>query len=488
VNPPSARPGGAISRRHPAGAAAGEDTPVEPSARDGSPSRPAPRAGTPRNGTARKGVWQARTALLALLGSVLVPLTVAGLRSMLWLLLGVAGLALAAAGLWWTLAHTGVVRACGVVVSVVAPLTVLALYAAYDMLGPALVSLALWAFAVGAARGALAPAHTAERRQTPAPAPHHPWLLLNPRSGGGKVGRFRLVDKALALGARVTVLEAGRQDVAELARRAVAEGADLLAVAGGDGTQALVAEVAHRHDLPFAVIPAGTRNHFALDLGLDRDDPAAALSALTDGVELRVDLGFAADRVFVNNASFGTYAAVVGNPAYRRAKVHTAFQDLPELLTGDRTHRLRMRVGRHRAEGLQAVLVSNNPYRYAVGPHPWRRDRLDTGVLGVLCVHIDNTAQAARAVGGRRFANVTRLTGRTVVVDTDTETVQAGIDGEHVVLPAPVVCRIVPGALRVRVPRQRPGVPLSRPAADWTHVTQLALGRPYREEPVSARR
>ena len=67
---------------------------------------------------------------------------------------------------------------------------------------------------------------------------------------------------------------------AALAREAVDHGADLLGVAGGDGTQALVAGIAAGRDVPMVVISAGTRNHFALDLGLDRDDPAAGLDAL----------------------------------------------------------------------------------------------------------------------------------------------------------------------------------------------------------------
>nr|WP_229816001.1 diacylglycerol kinase family protein [Streptomyces lucensis] len=415
-------------------------------------------------------MWLARAALL---GGVLVPLVAAGLRGVLWVLLGVAGLALTGAGLWWTLAHTGAVRACGAALAVAAPLTVLGLYATHGMLGPAVASLALVLLAVAAAGRVLSPRSRAGgAAPAPATAPRHPWILMNPHSGGGKVGRFHLVERARAAGARVTVLT-GRQDVTALARRAVAEGADLLAVAGGDGTQALVAEVAHENDLPFVVIPAGTRNHFALDLGLDREDPAAALEALTDGVERRVDLGFAGDRVFVNNASFGTYAAVVGNPGYRGAQLRTALHDLPELLTGERTPRLRMRSGHRRAQGLQAVLVSNNPYRYAVGPGRGHRGSLDSGLLGVLCVHVDNTVQAARTAGGRK-GGLTRLTGTEVTVDADAATVPVGIDGEHVMLPVPVVCRIVPGALRVRVPRGRGAPRGSRPSADWHRVLHLA--------------
>jgi diacylglycerol kinase family enzyme len=94
-------------------------------------------------------------------------------------------------------------------------------------------------------------------------------------------------------------------------------------VAGGDGTQALVAGIAAEHGLPFLVISAGTRNHFAMDLGLDRDHPELGLDALTDGVELTLDLGVIGDRTFVNNASFGAYAEIVQSPAYRADKRDT---------------------------------------------------------------------------------------------------------------------------------------------------------------------
>ncbi|MGW2698905.1 diacylglycerol/lipid kinase family protein [Streptomyces sp. NPDC001340] len=423
----------------------------------------------------------ARAALLALLGSVTVPLVVAGLKSVLWVLVGVAGLALTAAGVWWALAHTGVVRAVGTLLLVAAPVAVLALYAAHDLLWAVFLSLGLWVLAVVAAQIALTPAGASARHRDRGPAepPRHPWVLMNPNSGGGKVARCHLAERARAAGAEVVLLDPTRhQDVAELARRAVADGADLLGVAGGDGTQALVAEVAARHGLPFVVIPAGTRNHFALDLGLDREDPAAALAALTDADEFRVDLGFAADRVFVNNVSFGTYAVVVANPAYRDQKVRTALRELPDLLTGDKAPSLRMRAGRSRASGLQALLVSNNPYRRAVDvSRPGRRVCLNSGRLGVLCVRVGSTAQAARLLRGPRSPGLTRLTAREVVVEADAPTVPAGIDGEHVDLPVPVVCRIDAGALRVRVPRRRPGSPVARPAADWPRVARLALGR-----------
>ncbi|GHA76188.1 hypothetical protein GCM10010348_31480 [Streptomyces anthocyanicus] len=423
------------------------------------------------------GTALARIALLALSACILVPLVTAGLRSVLWALTGIAGLALAAVGVWWALAHTGVARIIGTALSVAAPFSVLALHPAAGLLGPALLSSALLALAVAAARRALAPASSP--CEEAAGTPRHPWVLVNRRSGGGKAERVRLADKARAAGCRVHVLDPG-QDVTALARQAVADGADLLGVTGDDGAQALVADVAARHDVPFAVIPAGTRNHFALDLGLDRDDPVAALEALTGGVELRVDLGYAADRVFVNNTSFGTYAAVVDDPAYRDAKARTILQKLPRQLTGEAALALRMTAGGRRVTGLKAVLVGNNSYGRAIdAAHPGRRERLDAGLLGVVCIRVGSTAEAARLASRPRSGGLVRLSAGEVTIETDTATTPVGLDGEHVLLPCPVVCRSAPGALRVRVPRHRPVKPKPRrTATDWPRVTRLALGRP----------
>ncbi len=124
-------------------------------------------------------------------------------------------------------------------------------------------------------------------------------------------------------------------DLEQLARDAIGRGADVIGMAGGDGSQALVAGIASERDVPFVCIPAGTRNHFALDLGVDREDVVGALDAFTDGYERRVDLARVNGRVFVNNVSFGVYAAIVQSDEYRDAKLNTAAKMLPELLGSD---------------------------------------------------------------------------------------------------------------------------------------------------------
>ncbi|MEV5236831.1 diacylglycerol kinase family protein [Streptomyces pseudogriseolus] len=419
--------------------------------------------------------WAARGALLAAALAVATPLVYGGLRGLLLLVLGVAGMGLSAAAVWWMLTVRGPLRWGAAVVAVCVPAGLLALFAV-TLFWALLVSLALWGLAVWSGRYALrgTGGHTPVRERR-LPPPRKPVLIMNPRSGGGKVGRFRLREKAERLGARVVLLEPGQQtDVTELARRAVADGADLLGAAGGDGTQALVAAVAAEHDIPFLVISAGTRNHFALDLGLDRGNPAACLDALTDGVELRVDLGFAGDQPFVNNASFGAYAAIVQSPAYRDDKIGTSLEMLPDLLTGQQGPRLVARAGDRTLTAPQAVLVSNNPYRTGDPFGLGRRERLDSGTLGVLGVKVEGAISAAALLLYPDPAGLTVLTAPEVVIEADRDEIEAGVDGEAMVLPAPVRCRIAPGALRVRVPRKRPGVAPGPPRLDWRRLRKLA--------------
>ncbi|MDV9171140.1 diacylglycerol kinase family protein [Streptomyces sp. W16] len=424
----------------------------------------------------------ARLALLCIAGAVAA--VVAGTGHWFILLFGLAGLGLAGAGLWWALAHRGFARFLGALLAIAAPVGVLVLYAVSGLWLVAVVALAAWTAALGCARSALRRPRKPHGMHTrTVRPPRRAVLIMNPRSGGGKVGKFGLVERAEALGARVILLDLDTDPVA-LARQAVAEGADLLGVAGGDGTQALVAGVAAEHGLPFMVVTAGTRNHFALDLGLDRDDPVSSLEALSDGVELRVDLGDISGRPFVNTASFGTYAHIVQNPDYRDAKAVTALDQLPDLLTGEAGAELSARTDEERLEAPQAVLVSNNPYARADPLTGGRRERLDTGALGVIAVRVGGAVQAAElALLGERASGITTLTSRSVVVESDEETIPVAVDGEALVLPPPVVCTIRPGALRVRVPRERPGAPYVAPAVDWYRVMRLAFDRsPYGRE------
>ena len=432
--------------------------------------------------------WLARLASAAAAAAVLVPPLVAGLRQSLALVLvGLAGLALTAAAVWWALAHKGLARWLAVALAVAAPLTVLILYTRARLTWVVLLALGLLALAIAAGRAALGRDAIPEKLpEYDVPPPRRPYLIMNPRSGGGKVTRFGLKDKAEALGAEVAVLEgSGTVDVGELARRAVADGADLLGVAGGDGTQALAAGVAAEHGIPLLVISAGTRNHFALDLGLDRDDPSRCLDALGDGVELHVDLGFIADRPFVNNASFGAYAAVVQSPAYRDDKARTTTDMLPRLLAGHQGPRLVARAGTVTIQGPQAVLVSNNVYGMGDIAGLGRRARLDRGTLGLFAVTVTSAVQAAGLLAGTHSRGLTRLAAPQVVVDADTAQIPVGVDGEALLLDPPVRCTVQPAALRVRVPRNRPGVPDPKPIMDWKRLWQIALTvhRPVRSRP-----
>jgi diacylglycerol kinase family enzyme len=313
---------------------------------------------------------------------------------------------------------------------------------------------------------------------TVATRPRSPFIVMNPRSGGGKVVKFDLARKAKDLGAEVALLDGpGYVDVGALVRDAADRGADLLGVAGGDGTQALVAGIAAERDIPLLVISAGTRNHFALDLGLDREDPSTCLQALVDGEEVRVDLGMIGERPFVNNASFGAYAEIVQNPEYRDNKNRTMLEMLPDLLSGRRGTDLGVQIGEQSLDGLQAVLVSNNPYGDGRMIDLARRPRLDQGELGVLAVKLNSTGQAVSLLRRAEYRGVTKMVAAgDVTIDAGNPTVPVGIDGEAVVVPTPVRCSVRPRALRVLLPRERPGVPPPQPRIDWKRLWQIAIG------------
>jgi diacylglycerol kinase family enzyme len=317
----------------------------------------------------------------------------------------------------------------------------------------------------------------------PGGAPRRPWLLVNPRSGDGKAGRVGLVEAARARGVRVHVLAEG-DDPGALARRAVAEGADAVGVAGGDGSLGLVAAVAVEADVPFVCVPSGTRNHFAGDLGLDRAHPLAALEAFA-GPERRIDVGMVGDRMFLNNVSLGAYADLVADPRYRAGKLATAHAVLPASLRGERELLrvdLRDADGRRHPDVLVLLVASN---RYELNGV---RERLDGGLLQVSALRartgaaLAGLATTALARGGRPLggAGWAQWTTTSLRVDAAHPELAAGIDGEAAVLATPMEFRLLPLALRVLVPPALgPWTPRVRPQR-WATVRSLlrvAAGR-----------
>jgi diacylglycerol kinase family enzyme len=287
----------------------------------------------------------------------------------------------------------------------------------------------------------------------PAARPRRPVLFVNPRSGDGKAARVRLSEEARARGIEPVELHPG-EDLGALARSAVADGADALAMAGGDGSQAVVAAVAAEAGLPFACIPSGTRNHFALDLGVDRDDVVGALDALVEGRERVVDLAEVNGRVFVNNVSLGVYAEAVQRPGYRSAKIRTLLATVPQVVSAQRTGAdLRWTTpGGREKRGAAVILVGNDQYRLGGAAGAGTRPALDEGLLGITVV--DPPGPSSRGPGGalpwRQFT----------VAEFRLESegpVPAGIDGEAAVLEPPVAFRSRPAALHVRIAAAHPG-------------------------------
>ena len=260
------------------------------------------------------------------------------------------------------------------------------------------------------------------------------FLLINPRAGTDSPTAEELAQAARERGIEPHLLREG-EDAAELARQADAE---VLGAAGGDGSVATVAAVAIERDLPFVVVPYGTRNHFARDLGLDRDDPLGALEAFA-GEERRVDVGRAGERRFLNNVSLGLYAALVHRREHHRRR-RQALAGLRALWLS-----LRRRPGvwaRIDGEPISArvLLVANNAYElslFSIG----ERTRLDDRKLHLY---------AAKGLLPRAWEE---RDGEEFRLEAPERRLPVAIDGEPAELETPLELAIEPGALRALLPR-----------------------------------
>lgn len=302
--------------------------------------------------------------------------------------------------------------------------------------------------------------------------PTRPVLFFNPKSGGGKAVEFHLADEARDRGIEPIELTAG-SDLEQLVRDAVTDGADALAMAGGDGSQAIVAAIAAELDLPYACIPAGTRNHFALDLGVNRDDVVGALDAFVGGGERRVDLAEVNGRVFVNNVSLGLYAEAVQREGYREAKLRTILDTLPDVL-GPEGEGLDLRWtgpgGSEHSSGA-AILVSNNRYRLGKAVGSGTRPNIDDARLGITVAG----APTGRGKGHHRPQRPWREWSAPQFEVLADAPIAAGVDGEALVLEPPLRFRILPGVLRVRIARAHPGSSPSAAMPDSLLDTTRAL-------------
>jgi diacylglycerol kinase family enzyme len=331
--------------------------------------------------------------------------------------------------------------------------------------GAVWVAIVIAGIVISAALGALAlrfEIHEAlAERWQPVPAARHGVILINPKSGDGKPTRLHLADEARRRGIE-TVLLAPGDDLRALAEAAVTRGADALGMAGGDGSQAIVAAVAAAHGVPYVCIPAGTRNHLALDLGVDRHHPVRALDAFGPAQETAIDLAEVNGEVFVNNVSLGIYAHFVASPEYREAKRRTVAEMLPGLLKPDAPPFGFTVEGAEDVADARIILVSNNPYTLSSLTGFGSRARLDTGTLGVATLSINRASDVNRLVADEiaghpeRYEGWRQWTAPSLVVEGPRASA-AAIDGEAHAWDPPLHFKIRPKALRVRIALGQPG-------------------------------
>ena len=444
----------------------------------------------PKPGAARR---LAAAAAIALVAFVLVTTVLTVLDRPLDVLVQIIALVVAFFAAWEALTRKGAVRVAWVVVAVAAAAAVVAIQIAggdgYVL--SLVVRLILLGVALVLARYALArDVRSLKQMETPGkpvPAARHGVLIMNLKSGGGKAEKFHLVDECRARGIEPVVLQRG-DDLLQLARDAIDRGADVVGMAGGDGSQALVASIAAEQGVPMVVIPAGTRNHFALDIGLDREDVVGALDAYGEARERVIDLADVNGRIFVNNVSLGLYATIVQSPEYRDAKRETTLAALPEML-GPTSEPFDLRFTTPDGvehDGAHVIQVSNGPYGTTAGGIT-SRPRLDTGQLGVFSLIVPDAVSATRAIAALTTATPALYEGYlswaspTFEVDSDSP-IAVGLDGEALEMEPPLVFRSRPGVLRLRLPLGAIGY---SPAARATGVKGLlGLWRVVRGRPV----
>jgi diacylglycerol kinase family enzyme len=293
-------------------------------------------------------------------------------------------------------------------------------------------------------------------------------VLLNASAGAaGRAGddeqpaRAEVRDAFAAAGLNISIAVGSGDTLTALARRAVARGVRLVVAGGGDGTIGSVALALANTDATLGILPLGTLNHFAKDLGIPLGVPDA-VRVIAAGHVARVDVGEVNGRVFINNSSLGLYPSVVYQREKRQAQGRGKWMAF--ALATARVWRLyrRVRVVVHTDAGSRVVrtpfvFVGNNEYQLE-GVRLGARARVDAGQLHVAMAPGMTKGEMVSVLGWA-------LLGRLADVDhldtllTDAVTIGArrrhlpvALDGEVTLLETPLEYRVRRGALRVCVP------------------------------------
>jgi YegS/Rv2252/BmrU family lipid kinase len=286
-------------------------------------------------------------------------------------------------------------------------------------------------------------------------------ILIN--RGGGSVGETRAIRDALdASGIEGDVEVVDGADLHQAAEKAVAEGVGLIVAGGGDGTISCVAGAVAGTRTKLGVLPLGTLNHFARDLGIPVDlDEAAKLIA--SGRTRRVDVAEVNGRVFINNSAIGVYPLMVSDRDEQQEKLGRK-KRLAMAIAAARTllrfssRRLELTANDRKAQiDTPLLFVGNNDYRLEL-PGSGTRASLDSGELCVMVLRRKSRLgflfAVARSLAGReRPADIAKLDDvRQLRVDSKHSRLTISLDGETAEMETPLSYRIRPGALEVIAP------------------------------------
>jgi diacylglycerol kinase family enzyme len=286
-------------------------------------------------------------------------------------------------------------------------------------------------------------------------------ILIN--RGGGSVGERAKIEGALksaGLTGDLHLLDGA--EMAEAARKAVAEGAKLVIAGGGDGSVSCVAGVVAGTDAALGVLPLGTLNHFARDLAIPPQVEEAA-KLIAAGQTRRVDVAEVNGRVFVNNSAIGLYPLMVLDREAQQAHLGRSKRwamavAVARTLFRFSSRRLTLTINDRTATvDTPLLFVGNNAYKMDL-PGAGTRETIDRGELFVLVLRSNSRIgfclAGIRALFGRaRRDDVVRVDGvETLKVASFRDRMAVSLDGETVHMKPPLEYRIRPKALTVVAP------------------------------------